>query len=233
MRLDEARAELPGLVAEVLELFDDDPGHDLSHALRVATWTVRVAEEELPKRLVLAAALLHDSVNVPKNSPDRARASELSAALARELLPRHGFPPGEVALVCDAIRDHSHSRGSLPESALGRALKDADRLEALGALGLCRTLSTGARMGARYFDAEDPWAERRPLDDLAFSVDHFFTKLMGLPARMLTPRGREEACRRVELLRSFLQALAREIDVAVPPARRAVMEGRDPEAPPE
>lgn len=199
-------------VAEAAEaLLDDDPGHDLHHALRVAKSALALAEGEVAPRLVVAAALLHDAVNVPKDSPERARASELSAAFARELLPRHGFSPDEVELVADAIVDHSYSRGAVPRSVLGMVLQDADRLEALGALGLMRCVSTGVRMNARFFDALDPWAERRALDDRRYSVDHFFVKLLGLPATMQTEGGRREAERRAEFLRVFLAQLASEL----------------------
>lgn len=187
-----------------------DPGHDVAHALRVALWTVRLAEGVDP-RCCVAAALLHDAVNLPKDSPERHHASERSAALARELLPPLGFDDAQIEAIAEAIRDHSYSRGATPTSLLGRALQDADRLEALGALGVCRTLSCGARMGARYFDPDDPWARRRPLDDRRFTVDHFFTKLLALPDTMNTEGGRREATRRAAFLRGFLEQLAAEI----------------------
>ncbi|MAQ17154.1 MAG: phosphohydrolase [Sandaracinus sp.] len=205
----------PGLAAlrdDVRERMsvDPDPGHDLDHALRVALWTVRLAPE-VDRREAVAAALLHDVVNLPKNHPERASAGERSAALARELLPPLGFGAQATERVAAAIRDHGYSRGVVPESPLGRALQDADRLEALGALGLCRTLSTGARMGARYFHPQDPWAQDRELDDRAFTVDHFFTKLLRLAPTLQTEAGRAEAHRRAAFMERFLDQLREEI----------------------
>lgn len=214
-----AARELPELLAEARAALGDDPGHDLHHALRVARWTLRLGEGALSPRLALAAALLHDVVNLPKDSAERAQASERSAAVARETLPRHGFSAEEVELVAEAIRDHSFSRGATPRSLLGRALQDADRLEALGALGLMRCISTGARMGARYFHPDDVWAKARPLDDERYSVDHFFAKLLALPASMTTEAGRREAERRAEFLRVFLRALASELEEPLPDGR--------------
>lgn len=191
-----------------------DPAHDLEHCTRVARWTMRLAPE-VPVRHAILAALLHDLVNVPKDAPDRHLASVRSAEAAADLLGPH-LEEEAVAEIAAAIRDHSFSRGAVPESDLGRALQDADRLEALGAIGLCRTISTGGRMGAVYFHPADPWASDRALDDRRFSVDHFFTKLLGLPATFLTPLGREEATRRVKVLEQFLDALAHELEAPRP-----------------
>ncbi|HEU5075639.1 MAG TPA: HD domain-containing protein [Polyangiaceae bacterium] len=198
----------------------DDPAHDVAHAERVALWTLRLAPH-VAARIAIAAALLHDAVNLPKDSPDRARASEFGAAMAARILPGLGFSGADTASIADAIRTHSFSRGETPNSELGRALQDADRLETLGALGLCRVLSTGARLGARYFDALDPWAEARDLDDRSYSVDHFFTKLLGLCDTMLTQDGRREARVRTEVLIRFLEQLGREIGVSLPQPRRS------------
>jgi uncharacterized protein len=92
-----------------------------------------------------------------------------------------------------------------------KSLQDADRLEALGTIGIMRCISTGARMGTEYFDSQDPWAESRALDDRAYSIDHFFTKLLQLPATMTTEPGRREAKKRTEIIERFLKSLGEEI----------------------
>ncbi len=94
---------------------------------------------------------------------------------------------------------------------MGRALQDADRLEALGSIGIMRTYSTGVRMNTKYFDAEDPWAKSRDLDDTKFSLDHFYTKLFLLPDTMNTLAGREEAGQRLRPMRAFMESLEREL----------------------
>ena len=196
--LEEARARSTG-----------DPGHDVAHCLRVAEWTIRLGGRQIDPRHAIAAALLHDVVNIPKDSPDRSRASERSADFARALLGELGFDA--IELVCEAIHDHSFSTGRVPRSPLGDALQDADRLEALGALGIFRTASCGARMGAGYFDGDDPWAECRDLDDAKHTVDHFFRKLLLLPPTLRTRAGREEAERRAKFMIAFLRQLGDEI----------------------
>lgn len=209
----------PGLRSLWRHVRQDDHGdasHDAAHLLRVALWTLRIGGDTVDAREAIGAALLHDLVNVPKDSPDRAKASEWSARDAAPLLRDAGFGEESVERMCAAIRDHSFSRGARPEAPLSQALQDADRLEALGTIGAMRCAATGQRMGARLFHDEDPFAADRPLDDQAFSVDHFFTKLLKLPPTLLTEAGRAEAERRAEVLRVMLRSLASELGVAPP-----------------
>ncbi|MCH2172943.1 HD domain-containing protein [Myxococcota bacterium] len=219
MRFIEGNERLSSLLGIVEARMDDDPGHDLDHCLRVALWTLRLGAGEFDDQRAVAAALLHDIVNVPKNSPERSRASEKCAQVAREVLEPLGFGSSAVQEICDAIRDHSYSRGSVPTSSLGRCLQDADRLEAVGAIGVMRTISTGVRMNAAYFHGTDPWARERPLDDAAYSVDHFYAKLLRLAPSMLTERGREEAIRRSRFMEAFLAQLGDELAQPPPPSR--------------
>lgn len=217
----EGDERLRALLTRVRGLQDDDPGHDMEHCLRVAGWTLRCGAPAVDPREAVAAALLHDVVNVPKDDPRRALASALSAEETRAILPAHGFDEAGVERVAQAVEDHSFSRGATPRSDLGRALQDADRLEALGVLGVFRTISTGTLMGARYFDADDPWAERRDLDDVRHSVDHFFTKLLSLPETLTTEAGRAEARRRVAFMERLLDELGHELGRPRAPAGSA------------
>jgi uncharacterized protein len=207
---------LAALFEELRPALAGDPAHDLDHCLRVADWTLHLlagppGAAPLDERHAVAAALLHDVINVPKNAPERAAVSERSAAWAGQRLRQLGFAEAAVVIICEAIADHSFSRGAVPRSALGCALQDADRLEAVGAIGVLRTVSTGASIGSRYLDPADPWARARELDDHRFTVDHFFRKLLRLPRRMNTAAGRREAQRRADFMREFLRQLAREV----------------------
>ncbi len=193
-----------------------DAAHDLSHLYRVAHWALFLNDQKEPPAKVVAAALLHDLINLPKNHPDRAKASSLSAESAGPILEKSGFAPTDIADIQSAIRDHSYSRGKIPETFLGKILQDADRLEALGAIGLMRVISTGARMGTKYFHPADPWAKSRALDDQTFSVDHFFTKLLLLENSFHSPKAKEEAKKRTAFLKSFLEQLGHELGEPCP-----------------
>ena len=223
---------LTALLAEArardAQLATPDPSHDAAHLLRVALWTLKLlsdstgaggAEVAPSEKNAVAAALLHDAVHVPKDSPDRARASEWAADFAARRLAELGFAPEAIATIAAAVRDHSFSRGAVPQDELGRALQDADRLEALGTIGLLRCISTGVRMNGQWFHGDDPWGESRPLDDTKFAVDHFYSKLLGLGATMRTAAGRAEAERRTAFLRAFLDQLGDELGSPPPETR--------------
>lgn len=202
---------LRDLKDELSTRLSKDPGHNLDHALRVALWTLRIGGESIPKDQAIAAALCHDLVNVSKKSKDRAKASTLSARAARDLLPNYGFTGEALDNIARAIVQHSYSSGAVPDHPLAIALQDADRLEALGSIGILRTISTGTLMGCEYVHLDDPWAEDRPLNDKAYMIDHFFEKLLKLPDTLLTEIGRQEAKRRIKVMQSFLNALKEEL----------------------
>jgi len=198
-----------------------DAGHDFSHIERVARMTVEIYSKESKTRRHVAtreeidactvAALLHDCVPVPKNSPLRKESSRLASEKAREWLVELEWAPKSINEICDAILDHSFSSGRTPRSLLGEALQDADRLEALGAIGLYRVIATGVSMGAELFNSDDPWAKSRELDDRKYSIDHFFTKLLKLPETFRTAAAKEEAKKRTDYLQGFVDQLRGEI----------------------
>ncbi len=199
-----------------------DAGHDFFHTRRVAILAAGIFEEEIQSRekrsataseldACFASALMHDCVPVPKNSPLRKESARLCSEKAREWLKELSWEEGTLELICGAILDHSFSSGRIPSTLVGEALQDADRLEALGALGLYRTIATGVSMGTLLFDPEDPWAEKRELDDRRFTIDHFFIKLLKLPEGFRTKSARGEAQKRADFLRDFLANLKSEI----------------------
>jgi uncharacterized protein len=98
-----------------------------------------------------------------------------------------------------------------PLTLEAKILQDADRMEALGAIGLARVFYTAGQMDQRLFDADDPLALRREPDDQQYSLDHFKVKLFKLPSLMNTATGRKLADERVGYLRQFLSLIEGEI----------------------
>jgi uncharacterized protein len=169
------------------------------------------AAERADLDIVVPAAWLHDCVAVPKNSSDRRRAAALAAAEATRLLAAWGAPGALIPRIAHAIEAHSYSGGVAPESLEARVLQDADRLEAIGAIGLARCLMLGGALGRPLYVPDDPFCERREPDDLAATVDHFYAKLLRLEANFQTASGRAEAIRRTQVLRDFLDQLGHEL----------------------
>lgn len=203
----------------------EDLAHDVDHVLRVYAWAVRIARDEGEDvDLCGAAALVHDLVNIPKESRDRPLGGELSAVAGREPLEGAGYAPAEVAACVEAVRTSSWSRGLAPTGAVGRVLQDADRLDALGAIGAARNFACAQAMATRgapgrFYDPDDPFGESdRPLNDVRNAMDHWPRKLFRLRAGFHTPTAQREADRRHRFLEAFWEELRRELDGAPPPA---------------
>lgn len=189
-----------------------DAAHDLSHAVRVARLAGRIAREEGADAAVcVAAALLHDLVWVPKNHPDSPRTAELSAGSAQAWCAAVPGLAAKADAVAEAILTHSFSGGGDAESLEAKVVQDADRLEALGAIGIARVFATGASFGAGLWHPSDPWARARELDDKRYSLDHFPIKLLKLEGLLKTQAGRRLARNRHELMVGFLAALREEL----------------------
>ena len=205
-RLDEFMADR--LAAE------KDGCHDIGHVRRVWKNCVDIAADEpeaTDMLVLLAAAYLHDLVNPPKNSPDRQLASTHSAEAACGLLREWDFPAEKLASVEHAIRAHSFSAQIRPETQEARILQDADRLDALGAIGIARTFYTAGTMQSSMFDADDPFGHGRPLNDKNFAVDHFNIKLLRLAGSMTTATGKRLAEQRTTTMHRFLHTLSEEL----------------------
>ncbi len=193
-----------------------DSAHDLAHLDRVWANARAIAGPDIDQQVLLAACYLHDLVNLPKDSPDRARASTLAAEAAAPILHDLGFDDDRIAATQHAIAAHSFSAGIAPQSEDARVLRDADRLDALGAVGIARCFAVSGALGRPLYDPSDPFANARDLDDRRQTLDHFRVKLLRLPADMLTPRGRELAQARAARMILFLKELADEIGTELP-----------------
>lgn len=197
----------------ITRLWQADGAHDLGHLRRVWRMARLIAMDEsgADLQVLQAAAYFHDAVNLPKDSPDRAKASTLSADLAIKVVPDLGFPAEKLPALHHAIAAHSFSARIPCETAEAKILQDADRLEALGAIGLARMFLVSGALGGAGFDADDPMAMQRPLDDKAFALDHLEVKLFGLVETMNTATGRAIAAERAEWMGSFRTRLLSEI----------------------
>lgn len=189
-----------------------DPAHDWAHVGRVAATARKLCEgEDIGLECVLAGVYCHDLVNLPKDHPDRKNASTLSADQAEPLLTQVGFNGQEIALIRKAIIEHSFSRGLKPSCIEAAIVQDADRLDALGSIGILRCAAVNVQMKSSFYDPFDPLAEMRELDDKTFMLDHYFVKLFKLPELMNTKQGKVLALERVSFMQTFIKQLMEEI----------------------
>ena len=189
-----------------------DPAHDINHIHRVVRSARQFAiMENAVMEVVIPAAWLHDCVSVAKDSPDRARASTLAAAQAKEYLREMTYPEQHHEAIGHAIAAHSFSAGITPLTLEARVVQDADRIDAIGAIGTARCMMVAGVMKSSLYAEQDPFCESREPDDRQYAVDHFFTKLFKLQDSFHTQAARAEAEKRVQFMRDFLAQLEQEI----------------------
>jgi uncharacterized protein len=204
------------LADRLLRAFDANEAggaHDLSHIVRVWRNAARIARTE-PDRdteVLLAAAILHDCVAVEKSSPQRPYASRLSAARAREIVAPLAWPNERVDALAHVIEAHSFSAGLEPRTREAKIFQDADRLDAIGAIGIARCFHVGGRMDGALYHPGDPAAHARPLDDRAYALDHFPAKLFRLADGFWTPEGQRLAAARAAVMTDFVARMLAEI----------------------
>ena len=189
-----------------------DPAHDITHLARV--WaTAQILLQDHPEadaEVVQAACMWHDCVNLPKNHPQRAQASRMAAEKAVAALREQGFPAHKLDAVAHAIEAHSFSAGIAPQTIDAKIVQDADRLDALGPVGIARMFSVGGQLGRALAHPTDPLAQQRPLDDVTYTLDHIEVKLATLPASMQTAAGRRLGEERMDWIRSFRAAFVQQ-----------------------
>ena len=204
--------ELELIKNEVIGIMDNDPAHDFEHIMRVYHNAEKIAKKEnANQKLVLAAALLHDVVSYPKSSKLSKFSSIESAKKSKSILKKYNFSNEDISIISDAIEDHSFSQNKIPRTIEGQILQDADRLDALGAIGIARVFATSGSLNRPFYKIDDPFCDERTPDDNRWAIDHFFNKLLKLESLMNTKSGKIEAKKRTKVLKIFLQQFKSEI----------------------
>ena len=167
--------------------------HDAAHTLRVYRTAMRIADTEpaCDRVIVALGALLHDA--------DDAKLFGTSGnAHARSWMEKEGMSSEVQDRICDVINgvSFSHNRGSAPKTLEGKIVQDADRLDAIGAIGIARAFAYGGEHG-------------RALED---TIAHFHEKLLLLAGEMQTAYGRREAAERHDYMVRFLEQYTKETE---------------------
>ncbi|MEX0649058.1 MAG: HD domain-containing protein [Balneolaceae bacterium] len=190
----------------------DDSAHDLGHIERVVKTAIELSVgEKADIEIIEAAAWLHDCVILPKDYPERNKASVLAAEKAVKYLSDTTFPEHKLKDVAHAIESHSFSAGITPETVEAKIVQDADRLDALGAIGIARCFTVSGQLGRLIYNPYDPFCMDREPDETVWTIDHFYEKLFKLPGTMNTGSARKEGEKRVDFMKKFLQEIEKEI----------------------
>ena len=200
------------LKQEVRNLMINDSAHDFDHIMRVFKNAQKICKKEnAHEKLVLSAVLLHDIVSYPKSDKRSKLSSIKSAEKSKKILKKFNFTKEEIQTISDAIRDHSFSRNKIPVTIEGKILQDADRLDAIGAIGIARVFAVSGSEKRPFYNVKDPFCKNRVPNDEIWALDHFYRKLFKLESLMNTKSGKIEAKKRTKVLKDFLNELKKEI----------------------
>ncbi len=193
------------------------PSHDLDHVRRVVALARHIARVEgADEAIVACAAWLHDMERGREDAGGEDHAVA-GARTARQVLPGSGlFPPEDVETIADAIASHRFRSGPPPSSVEARCLFDADKLDALGAVGVGRAYMMAGEHGQRLHSEVDGGEVPRhvgEIDHAEYSpVEEYTVKLRHLPDRMTTDEGGRLAERRSAFMASFFEELEAEVE---------------------
>ena len=196
------------LVKDIYEKFD--ASHDFQHIQRVRNNALEIleSEEQADKELVLLSVLLHD-VSDPKYSKHK--------ELEHFILEKLPIDEEKKEQIQKIIKSVSFNGGNeLPaESIEAKIVRDADRLDAIGAIGIARTFAYGGAKGRKLYDssekAREEMSEQEYRAKATSSVTHFYEKLLKLSDGMLTQKGQALAKERHQFMIQFLEQMKKEV----------------------
>ncbi len=219
-------------ISEIIEIVKKElssSAHDLEHTFRVLKLAKRIAEKEgkVNMEVIELAALLHDIARVKEDSDKTGNTDHavLGAEMARKILSDLGYPNETVDAVCHAIRTHRFRGENVPETIEAKILFDADKLDAIGAVGIARAyMIAGERGEPLYREVSDLDAYKKEnlvggklngrIKDISkHSVNiEYETKFKKIPDRLFTETARKIAKDRLEFMAQYFGRLKKEIE---------------------
>lgn len=180
------------------KLRNEPTGHDYLHALRVLKNAKKLVEDDVDKEVIYACCLVHDLID-----EKLAEQYKVSIDMLQTILKEANASESQQALIFEIINNMSFRSGKIPFSKEGKIVQDADRLDAIGAIGIARAFSYGGNKGRPLYcnttqDGED-------------TVSHFYQKLLHLADKMNTTKAKKLASKRTLFLQTFLDQLENEI----------------------
>ncbi len=206
--------------AHVRDLLEGEgSGHDWWHVHRVRNLALTIGKEEGADLFVVElAALLHDIADWKFHGGD----TSVGPTKAREWLEKQGVDERMINHVCDIIAHISYKGAGVatPMSTIeGKAVQDADRIEALGAIGIARTFAYGGHKNRPMHDPETQPTLHTSFEQYSAhpgkggtTINHFYEKLLLLKDRMNTATGKRIAEERTAFMQAYLDRFFKEWD---------------------
>jgi len=194
--MDNKIEEVKYYVKNILSL--EATGHDYFHSLRVMNNAIQISRDlDVDIELIKLACLTHDLIDkkVSENI-------ELSKKELLEKLSSLGYKETRIDNVINIIENVSYSKGNVPSTLEGKIVQDADRLDALGAIGIARTFAYGGNNNRLIYNPGS--------SDDSDSIYHFYDKLFKLTSLMNTKNARLIASKRTDLMKDYLDCFYKE-----------------------
>lgn len=210
----EAEDILKEISAIAIEYFQNSPPtHDWEHTLRVVSLCKKIGSaENADMETLLAAAYLHD---IGREEADKKQIchAELSAQIAEQILIKSGFPSCKIPQALHCISTHRFRGDNPPETIEAKVLFDADKLDAIGAIGVCRAYSYAGENGQPLYTPFDEEAELKKFTNHKehSPVIEFKVKLSRIKDSLKTSCGRALALERHKFMLAFFEELCQEI----------------------
>lgn len=193
---------------------DDYSGHDYFHTFRVYKMAARIAEQENADLItVQLAALLHDVDDV-KLSPDTYANKDRAAGF----LKKHDIPKSMIKTICSIIGEVTFrgTDSTVPETIEGKCVQDADRLDAMGAIGIARAFAYGGNHNRVMHDPEIKPTVNMNADEyqshISTTINHFYEKLFQLKDLMNTDTAKKIAEQRKKYMKNYISEFLDEWD---------------------
>jgi uncharacterized protein len=188
---------------------DTDAAHDFDHVLRVLALAERIGQAEgAAMEIVRAAALLHDVARAEEEQTGACHA-KVGAERARQILAGH--PADKVEAVAQAIASHRFRDEVIPQTLEAKVVYDADKLDAIGAIGIARAYAMAGKRGQHLW-AETPAGSLAESQSPYYTLVHEFTfKLSRLKEALFTATGRHIAEERHRYMVEFFARLEEEV----------------------
>jgi len=196
------------------EMGAEGSGHDWWHVYRVWKTAIYIGKKEKANMFVVElGALLHDIADFKFNNGD----DTAGARVSRAWLEKQGVDEEIIKHVCDIVKSVSF-KGAKVKSEIktkeGMVVQDADRLDALGAIGIARVFAYGGARGREIYNPEIKVAKHKSFEEYknakSTSINHFYEKLLLLKDLMNTKTGKKMAQERHKFLEQYLNRFVKE-----------------------